>query len=170
MNFQRTCTAITSASSVFRNTRVHEDEIKIERINKHFLITSSAWRNSSQAATGGDGLIISRDAESNLCAVSSVSKRIIQATFAGNPATTIIVAYAPTNVQKNNVETIAFYQDLRRAIDNVQLPCDSRGYECKIELQTNNNIHARTNENGILFTELLCEKSLFISNDKFQKK
>ncbi len=138
------------------------------------MITSSAWRNSSQAATGGVGLIISRDAESNLCEVSSISKRIIQATFSGNPPTTIIVACAPTNAQHSSNENTAFYQDLRRAIDNVP-PHNVLMIlgDMNAKLSSNHmkhNVHTRTNENGILLGELIHEKSLFIANDKFQKK
>ena len=41
------------------------------------------------------------------------------ATFAGNPATTIIVAYSPTNTTVNDEEVEAFYEDLRKTIDEI---------------------------------------------------
>ena len=49
--------------------------------------------------------------------IKSISSRIWLATFNGNPAKMVIVAYAPTNDKKNEAEAETFYKDLRRAID-----------------------------------------------------
>ena len=59
--------------------RVHEEEIKYEHIDNHLLITSSALRNSSQAATGGVGFLLNKKAEAALCEINSISHRIIKA-------------------------------------------------------------------------------------------
>lgn len=64
--------------------RVHEDkdEVKFERIDGHILVTTSAWRNSRQAAVGGVGFLINPYAEKSLCDVVKISDRIIKASFA----------------------------------------------------------------------------------------
>ena len=54
--------------------RVHEEEIKYENIDGHLLVTSSAWRNSSQAAVGGVWFIMKKSAEKALCDVNYCHK------------------------------------------------------------------------------------------------
>ena len=61
------------------------------------LVTSSAWRNEAQAATGGVGLLVSQNAMKSLIGVQTVTNRILIAHFQGSPVTTAIVVYAPTN-------------------------------------------------------------------------
>ena len=80
------------------------------------LYTASAWRNSSSAATGGVGLALGTTAQKRLLAVERVSKRIIKASFQGNPALTVIVAYTPTegDGDENNVN---FYSNLRKILE-----------------------------------------------------
>ena len=97
--------------------RVHEEEIKYENIDGHLLVTSSAWRNSSQAAVGGVGFIMNRRAEKALCDVTSVTSRILKATLAGNPEFTLVAAYSPTNMRQNHDETERFYESMRDTID-----------------------------------------------------
>ena len=92
--------------------------MKFQQLDNHMLITTSAWRNKSQAATGGVGILLSSAAEKVLSDISKISDRILKATFAGNPETTIIVAYSPTNVKGNEEKSDIFYRDLRQAIDN----------------------------------------------------
>ena len=70
---------------------VHEDEpVVYQHINKQILITSSAWRNASNAASGGVGLMIDKSIESALAEVKPVNKRILIAQFNGNTGVTII--------------------------------------------------------------------------------
>lgn len=63
---------------------------------------------------GGEG----SNVESALSKMELISPRIMKTTFAGDPGTTIIEAYSPTNVPTSEVETESFYQDLRKAIDS----------------------------------------------------
>ena len=72
---------------------VHSDSVNIQKMNKCTLITTSAWRTVSNAASGGVGIMINALAEKALSNVSSYNdnKRILVANFSGNPATTIIV-------------------------------------------------------------------------------
>ena len=96
--------------------RVHKESIKYEEIDNHLLVTSSATRNSAQAAIGGVGFLLNKKASASLCEVTSISSRIIQASFAGNPETTLISVYAPTNCRGNEDAAEEYYDQLRDAI------------------------------------------------------
>ena len=98
-----------SVLGVQEHRRVHEEEpISYEEYHGQYLITSSAWRNSQNAAVGGVGLLLDKRAKKALGEVKSISNRILVATFQGNPATTVIVAYSPTNTQRNDEEVDTF--------------------------------------------------------------
>ena len=62
------------------------------------MITGSAWKNSVNVATGGIGILINKTSFNSLVNDTLVSKRIMMANFNGNPQTSIIVCYNPTNV------------------------------------------------------------------------
>ena len=72
------------------------------------MITSSAWRNDTQAAVGGVGLLLSLKTKKTLYNVFSYSERVLLADFLGSPATTVIFAYSPTNVSPAT-EVESFY-------------------------------------------------------------
>ena len=77
---------------------VHEDTpVRYEEMLGNTLITTSAWRNSTGAAQGGVGILISGRVAKCLAGVKSHSPRVIRVNFTGNPACTIIVGYAPTS-------------------------------------------------------------------------
>eukprot|EP00057_Strongylocentrotus_purpuratus_P020276 XP_011674750.1 PREDICTED: craniofacial development protein 2-like [Strongylocentrotus purpuratus] len=82
------------------------------------LITSSANRSSVGAAIGGVGLLLSPSAYDSLASMRSHSDRIIVANFQGNPATTVITTYCPTNVANEDIIE-GHYDNLRRAIDSI---------------------------------------------------
>ena len=42
-----------SVIGIQEHRRIHDEEIKFEYIDNHLLITSSAWRNTAQAALVG---------------------------------------------------------------------------------------------------------------------
>ena len=144
--------------------RVHEEEIKYETIDGHLLVTSSAWRNSSQAATGGVGFLMNRKAEKALCDVTSVTSRILKATFAGNPEVTLVTAYSPTNMRQNHDETESFYDSMRDTIDqtpNHNFLAILGDWNAKVSPSHVRFAHdRRTNENVNRLIDLACEKSL----------
>ena len=76
--------------AIQEHRRVHDEVIKYEQWDNYLIITSSAWRNSAQAAAGGVGFILNRTAEKSLCEVVFLSNRIMRASFSGNPASTIL--------------------------------------------------------------------------------
>ena len=76
---------------------VHEeDPILIEHLENCTLITISAWRNNN----GGVGLVVNGFAEKALAEVIPINERIITVTFNGNPSTTVIINYTPTEGSK----------------------------------------------------------------------
>ena len=95
-----------------------EEPISYKDLEGNYLITISAWKNSQNAATGGIGLLLYPKAKKALGEVSKISERVMKATFQGNPATTIIVAYSPTNRTDNEEEIEEFYNDLRESYRN----------------------------------------------------
>ena len=74
------------------------DPIVYRRVERCTFISASAWRNDAQAATGGVGLMLSSRARKALRRVYHHTDRILIAEFSGNPVTTVIVVYSPTNV------------------------------------------------------------------------
>ena len=54
----------------------HQEEIRYESVDRHTLITSSAWRSSNGAAVGGVGLMLNHLAENALSEVIPWSKRL----------------------------------------------------------------------------------------------
>ena len=164
-----------SIIGIQEHRRVHDDEeLKFTKHSKYHLITSSAWRNNAQAATGGVGILLNNKAENALCEVVTISPRVMKATFVGNPETTIIVAYSPTNVQSTDSETEKFYDDLRKAIEStpqhhfLTILGDMNAKVSASYVQFGFN--KRTNRNGNMLLELASEKSLCIVNTTFEKR
>ncbi|KAJ8389317.1 hypothetical protein AAFF_G00121820 [Aldrovandia affinis] len=99
--------------------RVHtDDRIVYRRVERSTFITASAWRNEAQAATGGVGLMLGSLARKALRRVYHHTDRILIAEFSGNPVTTVIVVYSPTNVAPPE-EVEKFYEDLATAVRDV---------------------------------------------------
>ena len=72
---------------------------------------SSAWRNTSNAAVGGVGVMLSKQATQALSEVVPQNECIITAHFSGNPAISVIVHYSPTEGSDTAEEhTIIFSQ------------------------------------------------------------
>ena len=75
---------------------MHTDTTVIENLMGNMLITSSPWTNTMGSSVGGIGLMLSKRAYSSLSGIESFNSRIRIAHFNGNPVTTIVVAYSPT--------------------------------------------------------------------------
>ena len=63
----------------------HEDNINVQQIDQHVIITSSARKNNANAIMGDIGEVVSKYAEDTLAETNDN----------GNPRTTIFVHYAP---------------------------------------------------------------------------
>ena len=96
----------------------HEEPFRYEDTQGALLITHSAWKNGQGASIGGVGFIISSKAKKSFLNIKSFGRRVIVANFSGNPATTVINAYSPTNIEQEDVVD-EFYDDMRRAISTV---------------------------------------------------
>ena len=62
-----------------------------------------------------DALLLGQKARQALLKAKRISKRIMTAEFDGNPKTTVIVVYAPTNCA-DEVEVEGFYNDLSNTL------------------------------------------------------
>ena len=74
---------------------MHEEPYKTEDLDGCTMITSSAWRNNSNAASGGVGMLIQKKIESSLIDIEPINSRILVAHFNGNPRTSVVVHYSP---------------------------------------------------------------------------
>ena len=151
---------------------VHSDEnILTERLDNCTLITSSAWRNSNNAASGGVGLIVSKAVESALCNVETINERIICAHFNGNPTTSIVVHYSPT---EGSVDAEEHYANLANVVNSlpkhniILLIGDFNAHIGKTSAK--HTYHETTNNNGKLLLELANETNMIITNTNFQKR
>ena len=153
--------------------RVHTEDLFYRRVEGSTLITSSAWRNEAQAATGGVGLMLGSRARKALRRVHHHTDRILMAEFSGNPVTTVLVVYSPTNVAPPG-EVDKFYEDLDTAIR------DTPAHNFLAILGDFNArlgpedvlfpFHDSTNRNGKHLTTLLMEHQLLAANTMFQKR
>ena len=153
---------------------VHEnDPVLYESYGKYTLITTSAWRNSNNAASGGVGLMISKTAESALAEVKPWNDRILIAHFTGNgfPTLSIIVHYSPTEGSQNAEE---HYKNLLAAIHeipkhNVLLVMGDFNAHLGKDV-AKYTYHDQTNNNGKLVSDLIEEAGLIATNTVYRKK
>ena len=94
---------------------MHDETVKYNTIGNSTLITTSVWKNDQGASTGGIGIILNKRSINSLCEVISHSERILISTFHGNPATSILIIYSPTNASKDEVIN-KFDDELRRSM------------------------------------------------------
>ncbi|KAJ3593132.1 hypothetical protein NHX12_005469 [Muraenolepis orangiensis] len=159
---------------VQEHRRVHTDQpILYHKVGGCSFITSSAWRNDAQAATGGVGLMVSPRARRALRRVQQHTDRILVADFEGNPVTTVMSVYSPTNAAP--VEDVEkFYDELRTAIHHVP------AHNFLVILGDFNarlgpedapfTYHNNTNRNGEYLSALLMEHELLAANTLFRKR
>ena len=151
---------------------VHNDDtILTEELNNCTLITSSAWRNANNSASGGVGLLVNKLTEKALISVDPFNERIMCAHFSGNPSTTVIVHYAPTEGSDNAIE---HYSNLKNAINDIPkhnvilVVGDFNAHIGKESARF--SYHENTNSNGKLLLELAEETNMVITNTMFQKR
>ena len=156
---------------------VHEEEIRIERCDKgSHLVTTSAWRNSRQAATGGVGFMLAKQAYKAVSLMKSYGRRIFLISFDGNPRLTVITVYSPTE-SASDEEAEDFHVGLRTAISEVpahhllMVVGDLNAHLSKInDEDTGWYWHQVSNRNGGLLRDTLLEGNLEATNHRFQKR
>ena len=96
----------------------------------------------------------------------------MQVTFSGNPKTSIIVTYAPTNVSDNEVKN--YYHQLTAATKSVpahNVLIVAGDFNARIGLDNAKfAYHTSTNRNGEFLHEYAQENDLVITNTTFKKK
>lgn len=156
---------------------VHEERVRVERVGgSSYLVTTSATRNSAQAAVGGVGFVLSKKAFQAVTEIRPVTERIIKITLNGNPQPTLICVYAPT--EADSVEAAeAFHDDLRCAVS--QVPAHNflnviGDFNAHISKRDEDDCswyyYERTNRNGELLRDTALECNLEITNTRFRKK
>ena len=156
---------------------VHEEPIRMEKLNKGAcLVTTSAWRNSSGASTGGVGFMVTREAFDAISLVKSYSNRVMTMSFNGNPKLTVITVYSPTEAATQD-EAEEFHLVLRQAIADVpahnllQVVGDMNA---RLGKESSDDpgwyLHNRTNRNGELLRNTMLEGNLEATNHRFRKK
>ena len=128
---------------------VHEEKYQSTSIDNCTLITSSAWRNSNNASSGGVGLLVNGKVESAISEIEPVNERILCVHFNGNPATSVIVHYAPTEGSKGTEEHYNSLANVINAIPKHNITMvigDCNAHIGKDDAKY--TFHDRTNENG----------------------
>ena len=155
---------------------VHNDnsQFQYENLPEGFqLVTASASRNSVGAAVGGIGVLLSASAKKALLSIRYISTRTLQVTFSGNPKTSIIVTYAPTNVFDDE-EVKSYYHQLTAATKSVpahNVLIVAGDFNARIGLDNAKfAYHTSTNRNGEFLHEYVQENDLVITNTTFKKK
>ena len=153
---------------------IHSDTVQYEAFQEGTnLITTSAWRNTQNASCGGIGALLNNMAFRSLAGVTSFTQRILIMNFAGNPATTVIVTYAPTEAADSEIAE-EHYKNLLKAIKTVPahnllvIIGDFNARISKDEVLF--SYHDITNRNGNLLLDLSMQCNLDITNTSFRKK
>ena len=151
----------------------HPDaNLRYQSVSSYQLVTSSATKNASNSSVGGIGFLLSSKACDNLISVESISPRLMVLELDGNPKTTIICAYSPTN-DSSEEEIDQFYTDLRSITENIPLHnffVLSGDMNAKLgPPDVNFSYNKRTNRNGEKLLEYMEEYNLFSASNNFMK-
>ena len=149
-----------------------DTEIQYKTSSEYQLITISAWKNDQGSTIGGVGLLLSTRASENLLKVEKISPRIMRADFGGNPKSTLIACYIPTDVS-SEADVTQFYNELKDATDAV--PAHNVltvAWDFKAQVGPDDSAfthnHA-TNRNGEMLVDYAEEFQLMFSNTNFMK-
>ena len=154
---------------------LHSEDIKYHDTgNGWTFVSASAWKNSVNAAIGRAGMLIGPRAPKSLNRIKKIQLRMMIATFNGNPSTTIISCYSPTNVI-DETDLIAFYNELYSLVrsitkHNVLIIGGDRNAQIGKNVNNKFSLHNSSNRNGehlTDFTLVLKHLNLF---SKFQKR
>ena len=119
------------------------------------------------------GALISKKAKKSLLDAKRITDRILKVEFDGNPKTTVLVIYAPTNAADQcTVEEL--YKNLRNTLQDI--PAHNfvsilGDFNARIgPEEARHTFHEATNRNGSFLADLLLEFNLLVANGQFQKK
>ena len=154
---------------------IHEDSpTKEHAFGTWKLITCSAWKNDVNAAVGGIGMLLSNRAYKALASVEMITNRIMIATFYGNPKTTLICCYSPTNVSdESDVEDFyASLESLTRRIPKHNMLIIGGDFNAHLGRNDGftSSYHSETNRNGSKMKDYLQANELICLNTSFSKR
>ena len=136
-------------------------------------MTSSATRNTMNAAIGGVGILLDPHAKLALESIETISERTMIATFNRNPKCTVTSTYNPTNVTIE--DTIQeYYSALTTLIHpvpkhNVLFLCGDMNAQVG-PISGKHHYHQTNNRNGELLCKLQHSTNLINLCTKFQKR
>ena len=118
-------------------------------------------------------MLLSPKAANALNNIEAVDPRIVIATFQGNPATTVISCYSPTNVS-DVTEVDDFYVSLSSLVRHIpkhNFIVIGGDMNAQIGHSDTHNFsyHATANRNGQLLEDFIAENELLCLTTKFQK-
>ena len=129
-----------------------------------------------QAATGGVGFMLTKNAYKAISLIKTFGKRILLVSFDGNPRFTLVSVYSPTE-SSSEEEAEEFHDNLRAAIKDVpahhllMVVGDLNAHLSKLnEEDTGWYWHQVANRNGGLLRDTLLEGQLEAINHRLQKK
>ena len=134
---------------------------------------SSHGTKVKYAATGEIGILINMLSYNDLANVDIVSKRIMIVHFNGNPQTSIIVCYSPTNVcDPTEIENC--YENLTSTIRQIPkhtVLIIAGDFNAHIGIQYGFKfaLHDVSNRNGILLKDYILENNVLCLNTLYQK-
>ena len=151
---------------------VHEDnDVSIKKLDRCTLITTSAWRNANNAASGGVGILVSNKLENLISEIRPHTNRILQINISKNPVLSIIVNYAPVN---GNTESEEHYERLSAVISQIpkhNMIIKMGDFNAHLGKDiAKHTYHENTNENGNLLHEHALECDLLITNTLYEKR
>ena len=154
---------------------MHEDlPTKEHTIGSWKLITCSAWKNKANAAIGGIGILLNTRAYSSISSIEIITNRIMITTFHGNPQTTLICCYSPTNVSDED-EVDNFYEALESITKQIPkhnmliIGGDFNSHLGKLD-SFKNSFQQQTNRNGSKMKDYLLANNLVCLNTTFMKR
>ena len=151
---------------------VHKnDPVLFQKFDNCTLITTSAWRNSNGAASGGVGLLISKSSEKALAEVNPINDRTVIAVFNGNPKTTIVINYAPIEGSKEAEEHYYNLTNVTNSIPKHHMIIECGDFNAHLgKGSTQHCYHESTNSNGRLLLDHATSCNLLITNTMFKKR
>ena len=142
--------------------------------NGGIFVSTSACKNSVNAAIGGVGILLSSCAFRSLNSIVRTHPRIMCATFNGNLSTTIVSCYSPTNAS-DEIDITTFYNRLSSSVRHI--PKHNiliMGGDINTQIGKDRNhrfcLHNLPNRNGKYLADFSLVNSLACLNTKFQKR
>ena len=160
--------------SIQEHRNYHPDtEIQYKTTSGCQLITISAWKNDHGSTIGGIVLLLSPRASDNLLKKERISPRIMKAEFGGNPKSTVIACYSPTNVSAE-ADVTQFNHELKDTTDsvpahNVLTVAGDFNAQISPGVTAFTYNHA-TNRNGEMLVDYAEEFQLMVANTNFMKE